>query len=889
MRRSSIRVVPVANVSLLIALAQACTQAGAPGPGDPFGTNATTPLMLNEDALAAVASAPPARMASVHPDGQGRMMLATGAGRMAAPMPAETNGETAARLHLLRYQDELELTPEAIEELVLQGGEHRLPGGAAIYRFIQYVNGLPVFQARANVVLDGARNVVSIANGLVPSWIADAPHDVFAVSPESALGNVYSAAGGVALRLADVTESGARRDGSNEWLDYQISTPAGMLGVLQASARRVMFREEDTLVSAYHVELTTRSPRTREIKAYGFVIAAEDGRLLLRKSLTAHEAFTYRVYAEPTGAKAPHDGPIVDSTPHPTGVPEVYQPAFGESALVEMEGFNKNKDPWLPAEATYTFGNNVHAYSDRNQANGFFSNGGGFNDGTDFRAEVTSPRTFDRKYDPAMPPAASPDQVKAAVTQTFYVTNWLHDFYYDSGFDEMSGVAQESNLGRGGTEGDPLLTEVQDSADNGTANNANMSTPSDGSSPRMQMYVWNGAPNRALETQPPVRFEDWFGSASFSPDEFSLPATELVLVNDGSTQVPFDWSGANWGSAAAMGTMTDACQAPTNVSGKIAVIDRGACTYVNKVQNAQMAGAVGALVINNVPGHTSPNADADAGMQGGIPVLIMSYEDGQRLKAQMLEAPVQATKFFRGPEVKRDGSIDTTVVAHEWGHYMHMRLQDGQSQQYGSMSEGWGDYNALFVAIRETDTFANRAFPLAVYAAGGFDSRASYYGIRRAPYSVEYTINPFTFEHISADAELPDYAPLSVASDNPMNESHAAGEIWAQTMFEAYVNVIETGRSAGRPFDDSRRRMADYVVAGLKAAPDDPTWVEQRDAILSAVRAMAAMDPTRKADEDAIARGFAKRGLGASAVAPPNSSRNLTEAVEAFDLETTSP
>ena len=76
--------------------------------------------------------------------------------------------------------------------------------------------------------------------------------------------------------------------------------------------------------------------------------------------------------------------------------------------------------------------------------------------------------------------------------------------------------------------------------------------------------------------------------------------------------------------------------------------------------------------------------------------------------------------------------------------------------------------------------------------------------------------------------------------------------------------------------------MADYVVAALKAAPDDPTFVEQRDAFLSVARAMVAKDPTRLEDVRAMARGFAKRGLGAGAVAPPKRSTTLNEAVESF-------
>ncbi|MET0390780.1 MAG: M36 family metallopeptidase [Polyangiales bacterium] len=819
----------------------------------------------------AAASAPAARLVSWSDLGQARLFMAADGSGMREALPSELSGEDAARLHLLRYRDELGLSPQDVEAAELYG-VHPLRAGAAIYQFSQRIQGLPVFLARAKVVLDGRKNLVSLTNSMAPAWVSEAPKIAFNLPRELALVKAYAAVGG-SEQLSEALSELRERDG--DWHDYAFNTPLELPEVLDATTRPVLFVDDDRLVSAYHVELTTRSRETTENHAYGFVIGSDDGRVLWQTSLTANEAFKYRVWAEPDGKHIPLDGPIADCTPHPTGVPETYTPMFTPPVLVEMDGFNKHADPWLDSAATYSFGNNVEAYSDRNQANSFIRGNGGFNEDSDYRAEVTTPRTFDRVYDPAKAPAVDPEQIKASITQIFYVNNWLHDYYYDSGFDEAAGNAQVDNLGRGGVANDPLLAEAQDGADNGTANNANMSTPTDGRSPRMQMYVWTGTPNRQLVTEPAIAFEDWLGSASFGPSTFTLPPAELVLSDDGSTRVPTGATGTG------MGTNNDACQQPTNVSGKIAVIDRGVCTFTSKVQNAQTGGAVAALILNHTPGHTAPNAATNA--EGvTIPVLMLSYEDGKKLKTLMAAAPVRAMTFSRGAEVRRDGTIDNTVVAHEWGHYLHMRLQNGQSQQFFGMSEGWGDFNALFLSIRETDQFPGRAFPISQYAAGGFGARSSYYGIRRAPYSVEYTMNPFTFEHIRASAGLPDSAPISAGADDPMNEAHFVGEIWAQMLFEVYVNILDAGKAAGRPFEESKRRMADYVVAGLKGAPDNPTFVEQRDALLAAVRSMAAMDPTRQADVDAMARGFAKRGLGADAVAPPERSTSLNEAVESF-------
>jgi len=76
---------------------------------------------------------------------------------------------------------------------------------------------------------------------------------------------------------------------------------------------------------------------------------------------------------------------------------------------------------------------------------------------------------------------------EVAVQNLFYLCNTIHDKLYSHGFIESTGNFQQDNFGNGGAGGDPVLCEAQDGS--GT-NNANFSTPSDGSSGRMQMFVW---------------------------------------------------------------------------------------------------------------------------------------------------------------------------------------------------------------------------------------------------------------------------------------------------------------------------------------------------------------------------------------------------------------
>lgn len=81
---------------------------------------------------------------------------------------------------------------------------------------------------------------------------------------------------------------------------------------------------------------------------------------------------------------------------------------------------------------------------------------------------------------------------------------------------------------------------------------------------------------------------------------------------------------------------TDGCSAITNaadVAGKIALVDRGTCTFVVKVKNAQNAGAVAVLVADNAAGGPPPGlGGADPTIT--IPAVRITLADGLLFKAQ---------------------------------------------------------------------------------------------------------------------------------------------------------------------------------------------------------------------------------------------------------------
>lgn len=76
---------------------------------------------------------------------------------------------------------------------------------------------------------------------------------------------------------------------------------------------------------------------------------------------------------------------------------------------------------------------------------------------------------------------------------------------------------------------------------------------------------------------------------------------------------------------------TSCTSVSSGASGKLAVINRGACTFSTKVRNATAAGALGVVVVNNVAG--DPVAMAKDGLGGDtLPAVMIGKADGSALR-----------------------------------------------------------------------------------------------------------------------------------------------------------------------------------------------------------------------------------------------------------------
>ena len=80
-------------------------------------------------------------------------------------------------------------------------------------------------------------------------------------------------------------------------------------------------------------------------------------------------------------------------------------------------------------------------------------------------------------------------------------------------------------------------------------------------------------------------------------------------------------------------TQSNGCASvDSGASGKLALIDRGTCTFSQKVANAKAAGAVGVVIINNVAGDPTAMART-AGFDDDLPAVMIGKNEGAALRA----------------------------------------------------------------------------------------------------------------------------------------------------------------------------------------------------------------------------------------------------------------
>jgi hypothetical protein len=447
---------------------------------------------------------------------------------------------------------------------------------------------------------------------------------------------------------------------------------------------------------------------------------------------------------------------------------------------------------WLGSGSQRTVsisGPNARAYLDTNADNIADAGGTSVSDGNFLTAwaGADAPNTGSNK--------------EVAVQNLFYLNNVMHDTLKVHGFNATAGNFEDT---------DPVNAEAQDGS--GT-DNANFSTPADGASPRMQMFLWSN-PTENLEVV--VNAQSYVGKNA----EFGPQLTKAGI--NGVLAIP---------------SVRDGCSKLSSLTGKVAIIDRGTCSFKKKVANAQAAGAAGVVIANNETGAVFVMGDDTAVRTAiRIPSVFVGQASGATLKS--LATSVANLRDRGLTLLMADASLDSDVVYHEYGHGLTWRMIGGMSGPIaGAIGEGASDGVALLM---------NDGDVIGEYSAGVPE------GIRRYPYSVY---------------------PLSYG-DVTGTEVHDDGEVFAAIVFDMKTRFGTAGLNT----------LFDYYVDGMNYTPATPKFEDMRDGMLQAVKNQNLA--SKDADACQIWRSFATFGVGVGARATV-SRRGTVSISESFVLPTT--
>ncbi len=522
----------------------------------------------------------------------------------------------------------------------------------------------------------------------------------------------------------------------------------------------------------------------------------------------------------------------------------IESPNFGERSMVTApydttaSPFGWHDTDGVPGhEYTTTRGNNVIAGLDR--------------DGNDANDKALPDGGADLIFDFPLDLNAEPDANEdAAIVNLFYVNNMYHDFAYRYGFDETTNFQSKNYTGQG-KDGDEVQAFVQSNADGGSVNNANFSSPPDGVSGRMRMFVGENNAGSRFRIDAPISIK---GPVTVGEADFGTPISETPVT--GTVVRAFD----------ATGNANFACREILNaesVNGNIALIDRGECFFERKARNAADAGAIGVIICNFEPS-ANGMIGADSIPDPGIPVVMIGSGDCAKIVARIDEGVIVTFQAVEqeGPAL-RDIAFDNGVIAHEYGHGLSIRSTGGPSisgclNNNEQMGEGWSDFFALVTSTTENHK-ADDARGVGSFA---FGQTADGPGIRRFPYSTDRAVNPQVYDDIIGQS-----AP------------HPIGEVWVGCLWDMYWAFVEQDG-----FDPDfingnggNNKAIQLVFDGMKMQPCSPGFIDGRDAILQADRIRYD-----GANQCLIWKAFADRGVGFGA--DQGSSDNANDGKMSFEI-----
>ncbi len=326
----------------------------------------------------------------------------------------------------------------------------------------QEFNGLAVSNSQMNVAVMPDGQILSVGGGFVPGLgelERTVPAAVPQIDPRQALRGIADQVEVTDARGISITNRTSRLDRRQT-----LSAP-------DFSTSPVITNLQYTAMPDGSVQLGWKMILDLPSHEHWYDLTADAtnaGRINYAVDYVAHAS--YNVLPSPTAH--PHD-PDPGTSPNRQIVTDPHIPSASPFGWHDTNGV-------AGPEFTITQGNNAQAYIDRDGSPNVPDPGSSPDGGAGL--------VFDHPLDLTLAPTG---YQPAAVTNLFYWNNIIHDVTYKFGFTEVARNFQSNNYGNGGLGNDSVQAEAQDGS--GT-NNANFATPTDGSRPRMQMYLWT-APN----------------------------------------------------------------------------------------------------------------------------------------------------------------------------------------------------------------------------------------------------------------------------------------------------------------------------------------------------------------------------------------------------------
>ncbi|MCB0646914.1 MAG: M36 family metallopeptidase [Saprospiraceae bacterium] len=737
--------------------------------------------------------------------------------------------------HLLKNEKKYGLNKSDLKTFRLEHVNNVNRNGAVTYYYQQQINDIDIQNAMLIVTLDKNNKIVHIGNSAIGHLNEVVVEDKQAISaPEAAV----FAARNLGIKNPETPGIHSRTNAYPDQLE-QTSYTKSPIGAV----KKYIFHEGKLFLTH---QLTMEMAEGADY--WQIAVDATTGNVIQKFNHTLYCRHSDKKYAhsencfspvkqinveekvEMAGTSAYKVIPFPYESPNHGAHVLVTDPAFPEASPFGWHDTNGAAGP----EFTTTRGNNVNAFADK--------------DDNDF-ADIDTPSpdggdslVFNYDLFQDEEPLAN---ANASITNLFYATNMMHDLTYLYGFDEVSGNFQfknYSNMGRGNDHVNANALDGMSITDPDNFNNANFTTPTDGNPGKMQMYIWDRASSAIQVTEPEdigVNISEYglpSGWAGPIPEANQTPVIgNLALAIDNSS------------------SPTRLCNPAVNdLSGKIAIVDRGECDFSEKAYNVQQKGAVGCFICN-ASGINGGNGDELLNMAGGdfanlvnIPALFLKKSDCDKLK-NLLSRQIEINIKLQTPQMSGprylDASFDNGIIAHEYGHGISNRLTGGPGNTSclnndEQMGEGWSDFFALAFTVRPGDDGKNPR-GIGTYAAS---QAITGFGIRRYPYSTDLNVNPQQFDDIKGTS-----AP------------HPLGEVWTDMLWDYFWLMADKhGFDPDLKNINSGNGMAiQTVIEALKIQGCSPGFIEGREALIAADQILFEGE-----NNCLIWEAFARRGLG---------------------------